>query len=362
MHTFRRHEGGAGPRVLAALLVFALAVTVAALRVGGSRDGSGPRASGNHRNDAAPEFSGITSWLNSEPLTVAGLRGRVVLVDFWTFSCVNCIRTLPGLRALDGRYRSSGLEIVGIHSPEFTFEKEIDNVRDAVERLSITWAVGLDNAMATWRAFRNNYWPHVYLIDRAGRLRYDKIGEGDESELEAQIRTLLAEGSTTALPAPVSLPEYAADSPITPEVYAGYERGEPNGTIAGDLGYSPNQVVTYPKPSARALAAARADGRIFLEGPWTARPQFLHARGPGRVYLPFHARDVFMVASAEPAARFRVLVDGKPVAFPGDAVRSGEVGVGRSDLYHLVRLPSAGRHLLVIEAGAGFALYTFTFG
>src|SRR2546425_6168892 len=172
------------------LVILGIAIAIAATRLS-FLQGTPPE--GSVRHDPAPEFAGIDGWLNSGPLTVASLRGKVVLVDFWTYTCINCVRTFPALRALYDRYRPAGFEIVGVHSPEFSFEKKADNVRAAIERNALKWPVALDNEMKTWTAYRNLYWPHVYLIDATGTIRFDHVGEGGDDLIQTRIRSLLAE-------------------------------------------------------------------------------------------------------------------------------------------------------------------------
>jgi len=157
--------------------------------------GQGPARPEKGRGPTAPEFVGIVQWLNSESLTLADLRGKVVLVDFWTYSCINCLRTLPYLRDWHEKYAGKGLVIVGVHSSEFDFEKSEDNVRQAVARERVTWPVAMDNNFETWRAYRNRFWPHKFLLDKSGVVRYDHIGEGAYLETESKIRELLAETS-----------------------------------------------------------------------------------------------------------------------------------------------------------------------
>src|SRR6185436_11210494 len=168
----------------------------------------------------APDIQGISAWINTAPLTMQELRGKVVLVDFWTYSCINCLRTLPYLKSWDARYRSKGLVILGVHSPEFGFEHSVGNVRAAVKRLGIRYPVALDNDFGTWNAYQNQYWPADYLIDRQGHVRYYHFGEGGYDTTDARIRTLLAEKSA-ALPAAVRLPDPTPDALLTPETYLG---------------------------------------------------------------------------------------------------------------------------------------------
>ena len=359
---FQSERGRAGAWIAAA---FALVLVAAALAVGrvtlnSPSQGSSVRSSADAR--PAPELTGLGQWFNSPPLTLRSLRGKVVLVDFWTFSCINCVRTIPGLRALYERYKPFGLEIVGVHSPEFGFEKVPKNVEDAAKRLRVTWPVAMDNNLLTWRAFDNHYWPATYFVDRAGKIRYDHVGEGDEAEQETQLRALLAEGGRE-LPAPVSMAEPSFDRNLTPEIYAGFDRGILARTIANPQQYRPSQAFTYTAPSQGTLAKADTEGHIYLAGSWTANAEFIRANGPAQVFLPFFARTVFFVAESSPESDVRLLLDNKPLgsAAGGDAA-GGVIHAGRSDLYGVVTLPKAGRHLLVLEVTKGFALYTFTFG
>ncbi|MCA1831882.1 MAG: redoxin domain-containing protein [Actinomycetota bacterium] len=361
MRKLRGSAGRAGVWLLGAVLLVLAAGGVSVLRV--ARDGGSLATKRPSKPQTAPDFDGIHAWINSPPLTIPSLNGKVVLVDFWTYSCINCVRTLPILRALYGRYKAAGLEIVGIHAPEFKFEMDESNVRDAVRRLNVTWPVAMDNRMLTWRAYRNQYWPHVYLIDRAGVIRFDHIGEGDDVQTELELRTLLAERGPSSLPSPVNPSEPSFDSDMTPEIYAGYERGEQLDTIASAPGYSENQAVRYSAPSASTLARATTDGQIFLSGTWRSRPEFLQAETPGTIFLPFRAKNVYFVASAKESARATLRLDGKPIGpSAGDDVKSGSATVSRSDLFWIVKLSAAGRHVLEIDAEPGFQLYTFTFG
>ncbi|MGH2792971.1 MAG: redoxin domain-containing protein, partial [Actinomycetota bacterium] len=229
------------PLVGIGLLVLGIAIAITATRVG-FLQGEVPRTSTS--NDPAPEFEGIAGWLNSPPLTVAGLRGKVVLVDFWAYSCVNCVRTFPALRQLYARYRAFGLEIVGMHAPEFEFEKQTANVRDAIERNDLAWPVALDNDMETWRAYRNHYWPHVYLIDARGNVRFDHIGEGGEDLIQGKVRELLQE-SGAQLPEPIDFNEKTFNPHLTPEIYAGHLRGAPPGTLGNPGGFRTDRVFDY---------------------------------------------------------------------------------------------------------------------
>jgi thiol-disulfide isomerase/thioredoxin len=277
----------------------------------------------------APAFTGLAGWLNSPPLTVAGLRGQVVLIDFWTYSCVNCIRTLPHLKGLQAKYGGKGLTIIGMHSPEFDFEMSQPNVSAAVKRLNVTWPVALDSKMATWNAFSNQYWPAEYLIDQQGRIAYFHAGEGDYDKTERAIVSLLGAGGTVA---PEALP--VQDPQQTPELYAG---------------------------------SARSDGRIGLHGSWQDHLQYVESTGPATVQLMFHAREVYIVAEAAGSQPLSVTVmlDGKPVPDPErgpDLGSNGTLTVGRSDLFHVLTGTGGSDRTIVLGVPTGFRLYTFTFG
>ena len=340
-------EGSARTSLAIGAVILLASVAFAATRVGGLQG-----EAGDPTGTPAPEFTGIAAWLNSEPLTLEGLRGSVVLVDFWTYSCVNCVRTFPHLRALYGRYHPFGLEIVGVHAPEFDFERDRANVLDAIDRYGLPYPVAMDNEMGTWRAYRNNYWPHVYLIDADGLIRFDHIGEGGEDEIQRRIRGLLAEAGKT-VPDAIDLERGGPSGATTPEIYAGYERGLGQELLASPEGYALDQPLTYAPPSDAALDRAREGyGAWFLEGPWVAREEFVEAAGEGaRVILPFSARDVFFVASGP--ARVRTGLDGAPLEV---------VEVDRADLFTAVRLDRIEQHVLTLDASPGFRLYTFTFG
>ena len=196
----------------------------------------------------APEFSGLNGWLNSEPLTLAKLRGRVVLIDFWTYSCINCLRTLPYIKEWDKRYRDLGLTIVGVHAPEFAFERKESNVRANAKRLGLRYPIALDNEYGTWTAWSNQYWPAKYLIDRTGHVRFYHFGEGDYEKTEDVIRTLLAERGTR-LPEASGLEDESPHGRLTPESYLGYQRL--TGFAAVGVGRDARVSVLVPAEAAR---------------------------------------------------------------------------------------------------------------
>jgi len=351
-------------------LLLAAGVTIAAVLVFGFHLGWGPDSSSSgsggpvvagapdpdlipeSQRPAAPEFTGLDGWLNSPPLTIASLRDQVVLIDFWTFSCVNCVNTLPHLRSDYSQFSAQGLTIVGVHSPEFDFEKSRTNVAAAVKRLNVTWPVALDSNMATWNAWSNQYWPAEYLVDKSGKVAYYHFGEGDYDKTERAIASLL--GSDVAVPtaAPV-----AADPAQTPELYAGSGRG----ALDGQEHYGPPNVTTqYPDPGPPV-----SPGKIEVVGAWSDHVQYLEADGNGHVRLRFHASELYIVAeSAGQPVTVAVTLDGKPV----DATQSGpdlstagDLTVGRSDLFHVLTGVGGGDHLIDLSVPAGFRLYTFTF-
>ena len=300
---------------------------------------------------SAPDFTGINGWLNTTPLTLADLRGKVVLVDFWTFSCVNCVRTIPHLQALYNGYRSDGFVIVGVHSPEFDFEKVQANIAAAVTRLGVTWPVAIDSEMATWNAYQNQFWPAEYLIDQQGRVAYTSFGEGDYAQTADAVAQLL-NVHVAALPSSTPVPNNT-----TPELYAGSERGqladnEPYGTLGAPLAYPDH-------------GPPQAQNAIQVTGTWTDQGQYLQADTGGHVRLNFLADSVYIVAGTPGAALpVSVKLDGKTVAAAdsGAALTASRFTVTRQDLFQLLAGVSPGYHLIDLTVPAGFRIYTFTFG
>jgi cytochrome c biogenesis protein CcdA/thiol-disulfide isomerase/thioredoxin len=289
----------------------------------------------------APDFAGISSWLNiAAPLSIAELRGEVVLIDFWTYSCVNCLRTLPFLRAWDRTYRADGLRIVGVHTPEFAFEHERDNVRGAVERLDLHYPVALDNDYGTWNAYGNRYWPAKYLIDRDGHVRYVHFGEGAYRETEEVIRTLLAERSGAQL-ASAAIAEAMPSREATPETYLGYDR------LAGLA----NPRVEPDREALYRLPATLAAGQLAYGGRWRVENERALAGRDARLRLRFRAKEVNLVLGGR--GRVAVFLDGRPMR---------TVVVRGSRLYRLLELPRFRRGLLELRFTPGVAGYAFTFG
>ena len=315
-----------------------------------------------------PALDGATGWLNSPPLTRQSLRGKVVLVDFWTYSCINCLRALPYVEAWARKYKDHGLVVIGVHSPEFAFERDPANVRAAVARLGVTYPVALDSRLAIWQAFNNEYWPAHYFIDAKGRIRAHHFGEGDYAESEQVIRTLLAEAGYRNLPGGSVDPhaggaEAAADvsDMLSPETYIGTARAE--NFASGPA--KPDVVADYrtPYPLAR--------NQWGLSGRWiVGNEKAVLAKAGGTISFRFHARDLHLVLG--PAAdgrpvRVRVTLDGHaPGAAHGvDIDAAGDGVVTAERLYQFIRQPSgaATDHLFRIEfLDPGAAAYSFTFG
>jgi cytochrome c biogenesis protein CcdA/thiol-disulfide isomerase/thioredoxin len=329
----------------------------------GARAASAPAAAGGDGSalpvlGVAPEFVGNQQWFNTpgdHPLTLAGLRGRVVLVDFWTYSCINCIRTLPYLRAWDRRYRKDGLTIVGVHTPEFPFEREAGNVETAIRENEIRYPVAQDNEQATWNAYGNQYWPAEYFIDAQGRVRYVHFGEGEYGEKEKVIRQLLAEAGRKV---PAKETRVHAIEPsatlTTPETYLGAARAERFTNAMLSPGLHDFSAPGSPPPNEFAY---RGNWRIALDSATAAANASLD--------LSFGARRVYLVlGSPGHDRRMRVLLDGRPIATAdaGSDVTDGVVTVTGHRLYNLVDLPRVGHHVLTLEPEAGVEGYAFTFG
>jgi cytochrome c biogenesis protein CcdA/thiol-disulfide isomerase/thioredoxin len=318
-----------------------------------------------------PSLAGAVEWINSPPLTAEALRGKVVLVDVWTYSCINCLRTLPYVKAWAQKYRDQGLVVIGVHAPEFAFERNIDNVKKATRDLGIDYPVAIDNNYAIWRALDNQYWPAHYFVDAQGQIRYHHFGEGNYAESEKVIQQLLAEaghaGAATVAPGLANGRaqgvQAAADMADvrSPETYLGYERAE---NFASPGGEARDRVRDYAAP--RQLAV----NDWGLSGAWrVGGERATLAANSGRIVYRFHARDLHLVLGPSPDGKpvhFRVSIDG---AAPGDAHGSdiaadGTGTVTEERLYQLVRQSGAIEdHTFSIEfLDAGVAAYAFTFG
>jgi cytochrome c biogenesis protein CcdA/thiol-disulfide isomerase/thioredoxin len=322
--------------------------------------GIGPGDKGLPRLGRAPEFAGTQRWFNTpggRADTLASLRGRVVLVDFWTYTCINCLRTLPYLEAWDRRYRGAGLTIVGVHTPEFAFEHDAGNVQGAVRRLGIRYPVVQDNEMGTWDAYGNMYWPADYLVDARGEVRYASIGEGESGKTEAAIRSLLEEAGRTRLGADADPRDVVVPSKETsPETYLGTARAE--GWVDGEP--KPGRH-TYPGVEGPLAVNAFAYG-----GEWTTGAQAATAGAGATIDAQVQAKNVYLVLSS--AGRrprtVQVLLDGRPIPDreAGADVHGGRATVTGQRLYTLVSLPHNERHRLTLRFAPGVSGFAFTFG
>jgi thiol-disulfide isomerase/thioredoxin len=314
-----------------------------------------------------PSLGGATGWLNSQPSAADALRGRVVLVQFWTYTCINWLRTLPYVRAWGEKYKTQGLTVVGVHTPEFTFEKDVDNVRRAVKDMRIVYPVALDSDYAIWRAFENQHWPALYLVDARGRVRHHHFGEGDYDQSERVIRQLLAEAGAGVDQELVSVEargvEAAADwgSLKSPENYVGYGRTE---NFASPGGVIPDKRRVYAAPARLGL------NRWALSGEWTVGEGAVALnKSGGRIAYGFHARDLHLVMgpSARGASvRFRVTLDGQPAgaAHGVDVDEQGNGTVREQRLFQLIRQPKhvTERRFEIEFLNAGAEAFAFTFG
>jgi cytochrome c biogenesis protein CcdA/thiol-disulfide isomerase/thioredoxin len=319
-------------------------------------------------DSATPDLSGATAWINSPPLSLQSLHGKVVLVDFWTYSCINCLRTLPYIKAWNEKYKDSGLVIIGVHTPEFPFEKDEANVRKAVKDLGVTYPVPMDNDYKIWRSFNNEYWPADYFIDATGALRFHHFGEGAYDESEKWIRTLLEEANHAPIPeaatkVAASGAEAAADSRDvqSPETYIGYARAD---NFASPGGFHQNEPQEYPTPATLAL------NQWALGGNWKDEDQLATSLAEGdSISFRFHARDLHLVlgpgADGKPV-RFRVTLDGEaPGANHGMDTDAEGYGLVTGDrLYQLIRQQGTIHdHTFRIEfLSPGVRAYSFTFG
>jgi len=314
----------------------------------------------------APELAQISGYINTGPITLADLKGKVVLVDFWTYSCINCIRTIPYLNAWNEKYADDGLVIIGVHTPEFEFEKNYDNVKAAVEKFEIKYPVVQDNDHGTWKAFGNRYWPHKYLIDSEGYIRYDHIGEGEYADTEKVIQSLLQEraasmGANTTIDQSISNPGNAQGVNFgrigTPELYFGYQYAR--APLGNPEGFKPDQVVKYTIPDGATITP----NTIYLEGDWKNNADNMELQSEtGRIVLSYSAKAVNIVAGG--SGELHITEDGSDLSATGsDVSQDGAVAIDGQKLYNLANHDDYGRHQIVIDvSGKGFEIYTFTFG
>jgi thiol-disulfide isomerase/thioredoxin len=286
----------------------------------------------------APALHADGAWINSKPLTVEQLRGKVVLIDFWTYSCINCLRTLPHLKAWDATYRSKGLMIIGVHTPEFAFEHVTSNVRSAVQRLGIRYPVVQDNSYKTWDNYANQYWPAEYLIDRTGHVRHTHFGEGEYPQTETLIRRLLAVDGKRAQQLPDTTPTEA----MTPETYLGYTR----------IGNYVGSQIVPDKPARYTFASNLFANAFSYDGTWRVGGEKITAIKDARLRLDFQAKDVYLVLGGK--GTVQVVIDGKPTkTLRVDAERLYTVRASSAPATHA---------LLELRFSPGVQAYSFTFG
>jgi cytochrome c biogenesis protein CcdA/thiol-disulfide isomerase/thioredoxin len=314
-----------------------------------------------------PSLAGATDWLNSPPLTPEGLKGKVVVIDFWTYSCINCLRSIPYVKAWAEKYKDHGLVVIGVHTPEFAFERNVGNVRAAVSDLKIGYPVAIDNDYKIWRGFDNEYWPAHYFIDAQGHRRYSHFGEGNYDESERVIQRLLAEAGNKDVPGGIADVNAAgaqaapSTSDQSPETYVGYNRA--------DNFVSPGGLVT-DESHVYAAAARPALNQWSLVGDWTDKGEYAALNQPnGRIAYRFHARDLHLVLGPSPdgkPVRFRVTIDG---AAPGtdhgaDIDADGQGVVKEQRLYQLIRQSGdvADRTFEIEFLDPGVQAFAFTFG
>ncbi|MCW2537981.1 MAG: hypothetical protein JWQ26_3680 [Modestobacter sp.] len=315
-----------------------------------------------------PSLGGATAWLNSPPLTAESLRGQTVLVQFWTYTCINWLRTLPYVRAWAQRYRDQGLLVIGVHTPEFPFERDLQNVRRAAQEMTVDYPIGVDNDYSVWDAFTNRYWPAFYFVDARGLIRHHRFGEGDYGTSELVIQQLLVESGARGVPRGlVSVDgegaEAAADwdSLESAENYVGYERTD---NFASPGGPRSDERHVYSSPGRLRL------NQWALSGDWTMEDQAtVLNEATGRITYRFHARDLHLVmgpTSRETSPRFRVLIDGQPpgAAHGVDVDERGNGTVDQQRLYQLIRQPKpiADRQFEIEFLDPGVEALAFTFG
>lgn len=313
----------------------------------------GPTQSLNQQSQMPP-FKGAVHWINSPPLSPETLKGKVVLVDFWTYSCINCIRTFPYLKKWEEKYSPNGLVIVGVHTPEFAFEKDIHNVEDAVKRFGLKYPIAMDNNYAIWNAYSNQYWPAHYLFNQKGQLVETHFGEGAYLETENAIRQLLGLEAlkTTEQPTP--------SLPLTPETYLGYDRAE---RYSNELTIHPDAIYDY------SFHSPLLQDQVGLSGLWRIDSEYIVSESnTSLLSLHFEASHVYLVMSSEDSdhAYIEVQLDGKPLRtsnFTSDMNTKGQIMVNKPRKYDVVNVPLDSRnHTLMLKVPKGTKLYAFTFG
>ena len=314
----------------------------------------------------APELVGIANYLNTTPEELANeMEDKVILYDICTYSCINCIRTLPFITAWDDKYSDQGLLIVGIHSPEFEFEKDIENVKLAVAKHGINYPIVLDNDKETWDAFENRYWPRKYIADHEGYIRYDHIGEGSYHETEKVIQMLLKERAnsigmqTASTEELVQIDEFEHSWLRSPELYFGYNFAQGRNQLGNQEGFQPNKEVTYSIPERHNLH------NFYLDGTWLNKEGSMELISEsGKILLPYKGKEVNIVTAGE--AYLQIMIDGKiiPSEIAGtDVGTQGRVHVHHPGLYNIVNTEDSEEHTIeIMVKDNGFEIFTFTFG
>jgi cytochrome c biogenesis protein CcdA/thiol-disulfide isomerase/thioredoxin len=334
------------------------AVTSQLSSLTGGPNSSAPAASSSELQDSgpAPELTGITHWINSNPLTLQSLKGKVVLIDFWTYSCVNCVRTLPFLTSWYGKYQDQGFVIIGVHTPEFAFEHETANVEQAVKRFKITYPVAQDNDYATWRAYHNLYWPAEYLIGPDGHIRYVHFGEGNYDKTEMAIQELLAEAGHPVKDSLTEMNTAQFSQQQTPETYIGTAH---QGNFSSPEAVQEGQASTYSLPIVLPLQ------HFAVSGTWDFEPEFAQVVETGaQLKLHFYAKDVYLVMdSDQPVGATVKLISPDQPNHTEDVNAQGQITIDQARLYHLVALDKLQEDTLVIQFDhPGVKVYSFTFG
>ena len=313
----------------------------------------------------APDLIGIANYINTTPEELKSkMKDKVVLYDFWTYSCINCIRTFPYLKAWNEKYADKGLLIIGVHSPEFEFEKDPNNVKMAALKYGLTYPIVLDSDHKTWDAFANRYWPAEYITDDLGHVRHTHFGEGEYDQTEKVIQQLLDQRAKrlglniTADQSIANFESHEFSLEQTPELYFGYDFTQGRSYLGNPEGFQPEKTVSYSIPS------GLQNDHFYLDGQW----QNLHDNmkllsDNGEIVLPYSAKDVHIVASG-PGTDIQILLDGKAVTSDnaGQDLKNGAVGISDHRLYNIISSKQEGSHTLTIVGHPGFEIYTFTFG
>ena len=323
---------------------------------------------GDHNNKMGPSLDGATGWLSSQPLNLADLRGKVVLIDFWTYTCINWRRTLPYVREWASKYKDKGLVVIGVHTPEFSFEQKSENVSRSINEMNMDYPIALDNNFEIWHSFQNEYWPALYLIDAKGRVRYQKFGEGDYAESESQIQQLLKEASA----------KNVGDKPVVLQP-GGFEAAadwENLGSSENFLGYDRIEGFTSPE---RVVVGKQIDYTVpeklklnkwGLSGKWIMGKESVSLSNEnGKIIYRFHARDLHLIMGTTTqgtSVKFRVLIDGRPpgIAHGLDIDSDGNGTVTEQRMYQLVRQqgPVIDREFQIEFLDPGVEVFDFTFG